>query len=591
MITKAFTIASLLLFIIQANLQSQNIGPQETGYNPDQSAGQYTIEKAFPNLQNFSETTELTNSGDGTNRMFLSQQDGKIYVFQNNPSTGIKKVFLDLSNKIYHSPSAGLLGITFHPNYNINKYFFVRYIYMNSYNHLTTRISRFTVSSNPDSGLFNSELIILNDSVPYPGHMGGKLAFGPDGYLYASFGDGGTGAPGGHLAQNRSSLWGKVLRLNVDSASQGRNYSIPPTNPFYNNTQGFKEEIYAYGFRNNWKFCFDFPTNRLWLADVGEQLWEEIDLIENGKNYGWNKMEGFHCYSSPPPYICDTAGRGFTRPIWEYQHDTGGTNNSGSITGGYVYRGNAHPELYGQYIYGDFVTGKVWALNYNGTNVTSNIKLLDTNINIVTFGVDESKEFYFCNYDPGVIYKIKKTTGPSLNLFLKVFLQGFYNANTDSMSMRDTLKVNLRNSYYPYAIADSSSGFLSKQGTFTGVFNNAQNGVPYYIVVKHRNSIETWSATGQTFTKDILNYDFTTSSSQAFGNNLKLKGSRYCIYSGDVNQDGFVDLSDLTPIDNNSYNFILGYFRTDLNGDNFTDLSDYALAINNDLNFVSVIRP
>jgi glucose/arabinose dehydrogenase len=359
------------------------------------SIAQYSLDVAFPNLT-FMKPVELVNSGDGTNRLFVVTQNGIIYVFPNSPSANAK-IFLDLSDSVTQNGSeTGLLGLAFHPNYSNNGYFYVDYTTMQS--PLRSKISRFSVSAaNPDSALRSSEQVLITQLQPYANHNGGHLLFGPDHYLYISFGDGGSGGDPQNNAQNRSVLLGKILRINVDSASGGNNYSIPPTNPFYNNNMGYRQEIFTYGMRNTWKFSFDIPTGRLWAADVGQDEWEEIDLLQSGRNYGWRIMEGFNCYN--PPSGCDTTG--LTLPIWSYSHSVGN-----SITGGYVYHGALVPGLTGKYIYGDYVVGKIWALTYDGINPPQNELLLDSPYLISTFGIDENNELYICSYgSTGRIYK------------------------------------------------------------------------------------------------------------------------------------------------------------------------------------------
>jgi glucose/arabinose dehydrogenase len=206
-------------------------------------------------------------------------------------------------------------------------------------------------------------------------------------------GDGGSGGdPLGH-GQNRSTLLGSLLRIDVDSQTAGRNYSIPIDNPFAGNSMGYAEEIFAYGLRNPWRFSFDSETGNLWLADVGQNEIEEIDVIRNGGNYGWNLKEGTQCYA-----VSECDGFGLIDPIWEYNHGLGR-----SITGGYIYRGSRLPALYGNFLYGDFVSGRIWSLEYDGIGLTNNTELFDTSLSISSFGVDESGEVYVLSYD-GTVY-------------------------------------------------------------------------------------------------------------------------------------------------------------------------------------------
>ena len=252
-----------------------------------------------------------------------------------------------------------------------------------------------------------SEVILLEFSQPYSNHNGGQLAFSPtDGYLYIATGDGGSYGDPDCNAQDLSSLLGKILRIDVDQPSGNIPYSIPSDNPFAANPLGYREEIFAYGLRNPWRFSFDTVSGKIWAADVGQNLWEEIDLIVNGGNYGWSLFEGFHCYNSPwsctPP--CDTTG--IMMPIWEYSHSEGL-----SITGGYVYRGTLTPELTGKYIYADFVNGKIWALSEDNSGQIENSLIMDTNLGISSFGIDSNQELYWCAFD-GKIYRFKPTISP-----------------------------------------------------------------------------------------------------------------------------------------------------------------------------------
>lgn len=353
---------------------------------------QYKLQDAFPNLS-FDNPLDFQHAGDGTNRVFVVSQTGLIYVLENIPSVKSAKVFLDIREKVIHGGELGLLGLAFHPDYEKNGYFYINYTTPNP---LRSVIARYSVSSkNPDIADKKSELILLEINQPYSNHNGGQLAFGPDGYLYIALGDGGSAGDPKNNGQNKSTLLGKILRIDVNCTSENKRYCIPRDNPFKGNTQGYKEEIYAYGLRNPWRFSFDPVTGRLWAADVGQDLWEEIDIIEKGKNYGWRIMEGNHCFN--PPSDCDTSG--LTMPIWEYGHGKGEC----SITGGYVYRGTRFPKLYGKYIYADFCSGRIWALHYDGKNPVMNTLLLTENINISSFGIDKNNEIYICDLN-GKVY-------------------------------------------------------------------------------------------------------------------------------------------------------------------------------------------
>lgn len=355
---------------------------------------QFKLEVAFPQLT-FLQPTDLQHPKDGSDRLFVVTQKGIIYVFNNDSTATEKKVFLDIQDKIVYGGEMGLLGMTFDPNYKQNGYFYINYTAPST---LRTVIARYSVSkTDPEKADKNSQTIILEVIQPFENHNAGQLAFGPDGYLYIGLGDGGSGGDPYNNGQRNSELLGKMLRIDVSKPSGDKNYSIPPDNPFIGNTQGYREEIYASGLRNPWRYSFDPVTKWLWVADVGQNKWEEIDIVHKGKNYGWRVMEGFHCFN--PSSNCDTTG--LTPPIWEYGHDDQGGY---SITGGYVYRGNRLPELYEKYIYADFVSGRIWALTYDGQNPAENFLILNSGKTISTFGIDKNNELYILSFD-GKIYR------------------------------------------------------------------------------------------------------------------------------------------------------------------------------------------
>lgn len=351
------------------------------------------IEDAFPNLT-FEQPVDIQAPNDGTNRLFVISQPGVIYVFDNKSETKSKKVFLNISNKVLYGGEQGLLGLAFHPNYKSNGYFYLDYTIDNP---RRTVISRFKVASNnPSKADPESEEILLEIKQPYSNHNGGQISFGPDGFLYISLGDGGSGGDPQNNSQNLKSLLGKILRIDVDRKSADKNYYIPDDNPFKGNRAGYKEEIYAYGLRNVWRFSFD-NEGKLWGADVGQNKWEELNIIEKGKNYGWRIMEANHCFN--PEKNCDTTG--LVLPIWEYGHnDAGGF----SVTGGFVYNGKSAPGLNGKYVYADYVVGKIWTLEYKEGKVKNSL-LEDTDFLISTFGMDEKNELYFADHNKGKLYK------------------------------------------------------------------------------------------------------------------------------------------------------------------------------------------
>jgi len=356
---------------------------------------QLEIVPAFPNLT-FDQPVDIQFPNDQTNRLFIVSQPGIIYTFENNTGVGSKKIFLDITNRVLFGGEQGLLGLAFHPDFKNNGYFFVDYTKNNP---RRTIISRFKVKNgSPNEADLNSELILMEIAQPYSNHNGGQISFGEDGYLYISLGDGGSGGDPQNNAQNLRSHLGKILRIDVNKTQDPYNYSIPIDNPFKGNTNGLKEEIFAWGLRNVWKFSFDKSSSTLWAADVGQNAWEEINIIQKGKNYGWRIMEGNHCFN--PSSGCDTSN--LTLPIWEYGHNQ---NGGYSITGGYVYRGSSASEIFGNYIYGDFVTGNIWALELSGSNIKNKL-LFKTNHSVSTFGVDSAGELYFANYATGRLYKI-----------------------------------------------------------------------------------------------------------------------------------------------------------------------------------------
>lgn len=369
---------------------------------------QYNWQEAFPSLPSFSLPLELVRAYDGTNRFFVVQQRGLIYVFESAPTVSARKVFLNVTDSVSQSGSeTGLLGLAFHPNYASNGYFYVNHTNTVG-GQLRTYIARYKVSaSNPDSADKASRFVLMTIDQPFSNHNGGKIAFGPDGYLYIGTGDGGSANDPGNRAQNRSVLLGKVLRINVDSMAQGLNYAIPPSNPYYGNTEGYREEVYAYGIRNPWKFSFDPVTDRLWLGDVGQDSREEVDIIVSGGNYGWRLMEGSICNPVVNPGCQDTAG--LIRPVWDYPN----AGSDISITGGYVYRGSAIPSLYGKYIFADYGSGKTWILTYEPPTPASAVLISDESNSISSFGVDTSNNLYYVAYGAG---RILRLNGPGVGV-------------------------------------------------------------------------------------------------------------------------------------------------------------------------------
>ena len=362
---------------------------------PSDNMAVYDVETAFPNLS-FTRPVDVQSSNDGSNRLFVVEQAGLIRSFDNSDEASETQIFLDISDRVNdRGNEQGLLGLAFHPNFAENGFFYVNYTAANPNR---TLISRFTVNQgNRNAADKNSELVILTFNQPFDNHNGGQLAFGPDSFLYISTGDGGSGGDPRNNGQDRSTLLGNILRIDVNNSEEGSNYAIPADNPYVGNSNNYREEIYAYGFRNPWRMSFDPVSGKLWTGDVGQNAFEEIDVVEKGGNYGWKIMEGRHCF--PDDGRCEQNG--LILPLWEYAQE----GNGRSITGGHVYRGPSFPELQGLYIYGDFVSGKIWALEGDEPRNASNNLLIDTNLSISSFGTDGFNELLICAFD-GKIYRL-----------------------------------------------------------------------------------------------------------------------------------------------------------------------------------------
>jgi glucose/arabinose dehydrogenase len=344
--------------------------------------------------------TEIVNAGDSSGRLFVVEKTGRIRVLRG--SNLLPAPFLDLSSQLSSSGERGALGLAFHPQFAANRRFFVFYARTDG----TLRIASFTVSSsNPDTADAASERVVLE--IPHPvfdNHNGGRLAFGPDGYLYVGVGDGGSGGDPSNNAQSLATLLGKILRLDVD-AGGAAGYAIPSDNPFVSRP-GARAEIWAYGLRNPWRFTFDRATRDLYIGDVGQGAVEEIDFVPagsgSGLNFGWRVLEGSHCFN--PSTLCSLDGA--TGPVLEYLHDAAGGQ---SITGGYVYRGTHSAALRGWYFFGDFVSNRMWAAIREGVERRWTRYPLDVSVplaGISSFGEDEAGELYVASYADGRLYAI-----------------------------------------------------------------------------------------------------------------------------------------------------------------------------------------
>jgi Glucose/sorbosone dehydrogenases len=352
--------------------------------------------------------TDIQAPPDGTNRLFVLERAGRVVVFERDPTASQKTPFLDVRGQVDTQGEGGLLGLAFHPDYAQNGWFFVYYTTSQN-GPFRSVVSRFTVSApDPDSADPNSEQVVLTAEQPYSNHNAGQLQFGPDGSLYVGLGDGGSGGDPEEHGQDPTTLLGSMLRLDVDLDGSGTMpecgsgaYEIPSTNPFVDADDDRCDEIYAYGFRNPYRYSFG-PEGRLWVADVGQNNWEEIDWVEAGGNYGWDVMEGTHCYE--PSSGCDTAG--LELPVFEYSHSEGS-----SITGGYVYEGSCG-YIDGRYIYGDYGSGRIWALPYDDSGTGANELLLDSSLSLTTFGVGPEDELYFAGIFDDALYQFVCSTLP-----------------------------------------------------------------------------------------------------------------------------------------------------------------------------------
>ena len=352
----------------------------------------------------------ITSNGAETGRLFIATKYGSIHWLANDAQTSQLTTFLDIRDRVNHEDNKdeeGLLGLAFHPRFANNGQLYVYYTAKrdNKKENRRSIVSRFRVAANSQRADPNSEEVLLDIPQPYSNHNGGTLVFGPDGYLYIGLGDGGRGNDPHMHGQNLMTLLGSVLRIDVDRQENDLPYAFPPDNPFVGIPMFARGELWAYGLRNVWRLSFDRQTGTCWAADVGQDLWEEINILRSGGNYGWNLREGRHSFGP--------GGTGprkdFIEPIWEYGREYGK-----SITGGCVYRGTSTPQLNGAYLYADYVSGRLWALWYDATagQVTANRPILEQGAPIITFGEDNAGEVYYTTYEGG-IYKFAPPEKPA----------------------------------------------------------------------------------------------------------------------------------------------------------------------------------
>ena len=367
---------------------------------PPTTDPQIALERVFPQLS-FSAPVAMLQAPADSSRWFVVEQRGIVRVFDSDPAVNTSSVFIDISIRVNSiANEAGLLGMAFHPNFPANPQVFLSYTSTGA--PLISNVTRFVSLDGGATLDPTSEIPIMTVLQDFSNHNGGNIVFGPDGLLFAGWGDGGGGGDTLNRAQNTGNLLGSLTRIDVDG---GNPYAIPADNPFVGAPDcqgGFAlgnancPEIYAWGLRNPWRWSFDSLTGDLWVGDVGQNEWEEIDRVERSMNYGWREREGAHCFN--PATNC---GTGFVDPITEYSHADGN-----SVTGGYVYRGLAIVELQGHYVYGDFGSGRIWSVPANSSQGTIGIELLDTTHNISSFAQDIDGELYLLDYGPGEIHQI-----------------------------------------------------------------------------------------------------------------------------------------------------------------------------------------
>ncbi|SEM22191.1 Por secretion system C-terminal sorting domain-containing protein [Maribacter orientalis] len=567
------------------------------------SKGQVSYENAFPNLD-FNFPVEIQSSNDGSNRLFVVEQPGRIKVFPNksDATVGELTTFLDISSIVSYSSGQeiGLLGVAFHPNYSTNGYVYVYYI--DQPTNYRINIARYQVDSsnsnllNPSSGVIIAQFTKnLSDS----NHNGGKIEFGPDGFLYISIGDGGGGGDPQGNGQNLTTVFGSILRIDVDidgsnpietnaDLPNGK-YEIPSNNPRVG--QSGLDELYAWGIRNTWKFSFDTSGN-LWGADVGQNIYEEINLITRGGNYGWNKLEA----NSEPSY---GSGTSLTttpdiKPIFFYDH----SNGDNSITGGYVYQGSLSSSLIqNKYIYGDYVSGRVWALSYNSANGSTSSELLfKTNGQFISsFGEDEAGELYFSDYGSNVnLYKLTETiTGP---------------VTTPVNGIGEWKSISTGTNGIVETIANSSSGITYIGGTFSTagdlnvsnltsinsaneweVFSNGSNGTIYSIDIAPDGTIYVagdFTTIGGVPANNIAKWNGTSWSSLGDGTNgpilkIKLSETGALFISGVFSVAGGITVNNITKWENNTWSALVDN-ATNVSGTN-NEIRSIAFDENNNL--------
>ncbi len=524
----------------------------------------------------FSSPIDIVSAGDA--RLFIAQQGGRIRIIDGNGAL-TSKTFLDISDRVSQAGGEqGLLGLVFDPLYAQNGFFYVNYI--NGSGNGTTRISRFNVTGDADSAAKSSEVILFSVAQPYDNHNGGDLALGPDGFLYIGLGDGGSGGDPQNRAHDMTLPFGKMLRIDVHS---GNPYAIPPTNPYATDPVKM-HEIWASGLRNPWRFCFDVANGDLWIGDVGQNLWEEVDRwsanTNTGPDFGWRCYEGNASYDLS---IGCLPPANYVFPIAAHNHSDG----SCAITGGRVYRGARFPQLVGRYLYTDYCHGRILSLRPNGMGGWINDTLmLAGSSGLVAFGEDQNNELYVANTNTGKIYRI---IDPSVNVKVdpKIFLDGPFNSTTlvmaDSLRMQnriplaqpytslglpqvagggaeattttvlattgnnaivDWVRVELRSSSSPSTIVATRQALVQRDGDIVNANGTSplNFGVPagnYYVAVRHRNHLGVMTSTAIALNNTTAaTVDFRVATTAAYGTNArKTVGTKRTLWAGNCARD------------------------------------------------------
>ena len=528
-----------------------------------------TLEPVVTGLTN---PVDIAHAGDA--RLFIVQRGGVIRLLQPNGSLS-PTPFLDITDRVNSSGGEqGLLGMAFHPDYAMNGFFYVNYV--SGTGNGTTRISRFSVGANADVANPASEVILFSQSQPQTNHNGGDLAFGPDGYLWFALGDGGGAGDPNNLAQNMTSAHGKMHRINVDG---GLPYTIPADNPFATADPGVTlRSIWASGLRNPYRFSFDALTGDVWIGDVGQSAQEEIDFVPAGQHAGLDF--GWRCYEGTADYnTAGCAGGSYTAPIFQHLHSDG----SCSVIGGFVYRGNTYPSLYGKYIYTDYCHGRIHALTPNGSGGWIPSTLMATgSFGLASFGEDAAGGLYVCNTSSGVLSRIVEPAA-LVRVNAAVFLDGPLNSTTLIMSdglrsngtiplaqpytalgygqvaggggevttgavlattgnnaIVDWVRVELRSAAEPrivvatrQALVQRDGDIVNANGTVTLQFNVGAGS--YYVVVRHRNHQAAMTATPIALSAAASTVDFRSGTTATFGINAqRTVGSVRALWSGNV---------------------------------------------------------